>query len=252
LKEELLKILNETLESANMNKISKKWSEAGGDFVKSADYNLKLNDKFEAAVNYVNAASCYKHCDISECINCYKLAIEISNKNGRISFAAKCHKEIAEIYEKGNKLEECIKHFQEAGDFYSMENLRSNANECFLKVAHVSAQLEKYPQAIQQFEDVAQNSLGNSLLKWSAKGYLLKAGLCYLATKDMNAVREALTKYKTMDSAFSSSTDCQFLNNLADDYEKMDINAFTNIITEFDRIIPLDNWNNSILLVIIA
>jgi hypothetical protein len=56
------------------------------------------------------------------------------------------------------------------------------AQGCLLKVAHFSAQLEKYDRAIEIFEQVANASLDNQLAKWSLKEYFLKAGLCHMCT----------------------------------------------------------------------
>lgn len=48
----------------------------------------------------------------------------------------------------------------------------------FTQVAQFSAELENYQPAIQVYEDVARLSMDNNLLKYSAKGYLLNAGIC--------------------------------------------------------------------------
>lgn len=49
-----------------------------------------------------------------------------------------------------------------------------------VQVAQFSAELERYQPAIQVYEDVARTSMDNNLLKYSAKGYLLNAGICRL------------------------------------------------------------------------
>ena len=52
-----------------------------------------------------------------------------------------------------------------------------------LQVATFSSELGQYGEAIQIFEDVASRSVENNLLKYSAKGYLLSAGICHLCSK---------------------------------------------------------------------
>ena len=47
-----------------------------------------------------------------------------------------------------------------------------------MQVAQFSAEMERYQPAIQIYEDIAQTSMDNNLLKYSAKGYLLNAGIC--------------------------------------------------------------------------
>ena len=50
----------------------------------------------------------------------------------------------------------------------------------YMQVAQFSAELERYQPAIAIYEDVARTSMDNNLLKYSAKGYLLCAGICRL------------------------------------------------------------------------
>ena len=49
-----------------------------------------------------------------------------------------------------------------------------------VQVAEFSAELGSYAAAIGIYEDVARRSVENNLLKYSAKGYLLNAGICHL------------------------------------------------------------------------
>ena len=50
----------------------------------------------------------------------------------------------------------------------------------WLQVAQFSAELGQYGEAIGIYEDVAKRCVDNNLLKYSAKGYLLNAGICHL------------------------------------------------------------------------
>ncbi len=61
-----------------------------------------------------------------------------------------------------------------------MENQTSEANKCRLKIAQYSADLERFPVAIEIYENIAKSQVDNNLLKYSAKGNLLNAGLCRL------------------------------------------------------------------------
>jgi len=236
------------VKAANLYKVAKKWGEAGRSFLKSADCQIKAQSKHEAATNYVEAANCFKKVEVPEAINCLKLSIEIYLDMGRFPIAAKHHKDIAELYESETNLDEAIKHNTTAAEYYASEEAGSSANQCLLKVAQFAAQLEKYDLATEQFEKVAQASIDNALLKWSVKEYLLKAGLCHLASTDVINTRRALEKYQEMDVTFSSTRECKFLKDLADAYENSDVDAFTNIVVAYDSLSPLDNWKTSILL----
>lgn len=50
------------------------------------------------------------------------------------------------------------------------------------QVAQFAAELERYSEAIEIYEGVARASVDNNLLKYSAKGYLLNAGICQLCS----------------------------------------------------------------------
>lgn len=57
---------------------------------------------------------------------------------------------------------------------------RDLKNALRLQVAQFSAELGQYGEAIGIYEDVAKRCVDNNLLKYSAKGYLLNAGICHL------------------------------------------------------------------------
>ena len=54
-----------------------------------------------------------------------------------------------------------------------------------MQVAQFSAEMERYEPAIEVYEDVATRSMDNNLLKFSAKGYLLNAGICRLCGESL-------------------------------------------------------------------
>ncbi|KAF9334020.1 vesicular-fusion protein S17 [Podila minutissima] len=72
---------------------------------------------------------------------------------------------------------------------------------CMLKEATIAYELKEYEVAIKQLKLIAIASADNQLMKWSLKEYLLKAGLCHLATNDLVSTRNALTRYKEMDAS---------------------------------------------------
>ena len=68
----------------------------------------------------------------------------------------------------------------QAAELFEVENSTSEANKCRLKIAQYSAELERFPVAIEIYENIAKSQVDNNLLKYSAKGNLLNAGLCRL------------------------------------------------------------------------
>lgn len=49
--------------AANMFKMAKKWGAAGNAFCEAASLHAKAGSKYDAAVNYVDAAHCFKKSD---------------------------------------------------------------------------------------------------------------------------------------------------------------------------------------------
>jgi len=234
--------------AANLYKMSKAWDQAGAAYQKASECHLKLQSKHEAASNYINAANCYKKSNMTTASQCMKQAIEFYTDEGRFSIAAKHQKELAELYEAEADLENAIANYQTAADYYEGEGSSSSANQCLLKVALFSAQLERYDKAIELYEQVAIASIDNNLLKWSVKEYFLRAGLCHLAKGDIVSADRALERYQDLDATFSSQRECKFLLDILAACKSYDIEAFTNAVVEFDSISKLDAWKTSILL----
>jgi len=234
--------------AGNSFKITKKWDRAGEAFTKAAECHLKLQSKHEAAQSYLNAGLCFKKTNITSAVMCMKQGIEFYTEEGRFSIAAKHQKELAELYEDQSDLENAIAGFQTASDYYEGEGQSSAANQCLLKVALFSAQLERYDKAIELYEQIASTSIDNNLLKWSVKDYFLRAGLCHLAKGDVVAAERAVEKYMDMDATFSSQRECKFLQELVNACKNYDVEAFTNAVVDFDSISKLDSWKTSILL----
>jgi len=196
--------------AANLFKSSKKWDQAGESYIKAAECSLKLQSPHEAASNYVSASTCFKKTDATRAISCLKQAVEYYTDEGRFSVAAKHQKEIGELYEAENDMDNSMANYQLAADYFDGEGSTSASNQCLLKVASFAALLERYDKAVELYEKIAVSSIDNNLLKWSVKEYLLRAGLCLLASGDLVAARRALDKYQDMDVTFASQREAKF------------------------------------------
>ncbi|KAI8904391.1 soluble NSF attachment protein [Gorgonomyces haynaldii] len=148
--------------------------------------------------------------EAAKAIASLKLAVTILTEKGRFSAAAQNMKQIAEI----------------------------QANAMYLKVAQFAATLEQYDRAITLFESVGEKSLGNNLTKWSVRDYLLKAGICILCTGDHVRAETSFERYKSLDPSF----------NLLEAINDQDVDRFTSVLSEFDRMTKLDDWKTTLLL----
>lgn len=236
------------IRAANAFKMAKKWPAAGQCFCRSAQLQLELGSRHEAATHYVDAGNAYKKADPQEAVNCLSKAVEIYTDMGRFSIAAKHHVSIAEIYETElSDIEKAITSYEQAADYYKGEESNSSANKCLLKCAQFAAQLEKYDRAVEIYEEVAMSCIDSSLLKYSAKEHFFRGAVCHLCVDTLNA-QHALQKYEEHFPAFSDSRECKLLKALIQACEDEDADAYTDAIKEYDSISRLDQWATTMLL----
>jgi alpha-soluble NSF attachment protein len=118
---------------------------------------------------------------------------------------------------------------------------------------------------VARYDQVASQSLGSALTKYSVKDYWLKALLCVLATtvfcpsnvfgvpplmihQDYVSARRNLTRYGQMDATFPSTREAKFVTALLEALEEGNEEMFTNAVFEYDQVTKLDNWKTAILL----
>ncbi|KAL8154312.1 hypothetical protein V2J09_012072 [Rumex salicifolius] len=225
--------------AANCFKLAKSWDRAGEAYSKLASCHMKLDSKHEAANASAEAAHAYKKISTTEAVSYLEQSINLFLDLGRLNMGARYYKEIAEMYESDENLEKAIIYYEKAADLFQSEDVNTSANQCKLKIAQFAAQLEQYPKAIEIYEDIAQQSLNNNLLKYGAKGHLLNAGICHLCKGDTVSISNALEKYQSMIPSFSGSREYKFLADLTDATDEGDIAKFTDIVKEFDCMTPL-------------
>ena len=121
---------------------------------------------------------------------------------GRLSVAAKHLKGVAEVREKEDDVEGALAAYVQAADLFAGEENVSTANGCKLKVAELSATAERYQVAIDAFEEVANASGGNNLLKFSSRGICSTRASVGCARKSPG-VKNALERYEDIDPTFA-------------------------------------------------
>ncbi|KAJ3123565.1 hypothetical protein HK098_001820 [Nowakowskiella sp. JEL0407] len=234
--------------AANSFKLAKKWKEAGDAFMMQADCLLRIKELDEASSAFVNASKCFKKSNPRDAISALEQAVKILTERGRFQPAASHQKQIAEMYETDlNDEENAMKAYELAAEWYSGEESNAQANACLIKVGQFAASLSQFQKAIQQFENVATASLSNNLSRWSLREYFLKAMLCHLAF-DLISSKSALEKYCNLDPTFSGTREFEFARDLLAALENSDVDEFTQVVFEFDRLTKLDSWKTSLLL----
>lgn len=99
---------------------------------------------------------------------------------GRLNMAARQLREIAEVNEKQGNKDVASTFYEQAADLFETEGSTSDATKCKLKIAEFAGETGNYKRAVEIFEDAAKRAVENNLLKFSARGYLLNAGICYM------------------------------------------------------------------------
>lgn len=222
--------------------------EAGEAYEKLAKCHESLDSRHEVGSAYADAATAYKKVSPKDATRCLRKAVEAYMELGRLTMAAKYLRDIGEIQESEGNKKEAIEALTQAADLYAGEDSIGESNRCNLKVAAMAAEEENYSRAVSLFESAASSSLDNNLLKYSAKGYLLNAGICLLCMGDPVEAQMGIEKYEDMDVSFSDSRECKLLRSLAQAMEEGDSQAFTDAVAEYDSLSRLDAWKTTMLL----
>lgn len=154
---------------------------------------------------------------------------------------------LGETYEELSDRKQARSAYEAAADWYEADKASALANRLLLKVGDLAALDEDYLPAIENFEKVAKHSVSNNLMRFSVKGYLLKAGICHLAL-DIVGTKRAIQSYKDLDPSFASQKEGQLLDDLAEAVEQGDGDAFANQLFRYDQLSKLDSWHTTILL----
>ncbi|GAA0142966.1 membrane traffic protein [Lithospermum erythrorhizon] len=224
--------------AANSFKLGKSWNLAGATYVKLACCYTKLDSTHEAANAYADAAHCYKKDNIKEAVPCLQQSVNLFLELGRLNMAARCYKEIAELYEQEGEQnqEQVIAYYEKAAELFQSEDVNISANLCRQKIAHFAVEIDQYAKAIEIYEDIARQSLKNNLLKYGVKSHLLNAGICQLCKGGVVAMNNALDLYQDLDPTFSGTPEYRLLADLAAAIDEEDEVKFTSAVQEYDKI----------------
>ncbi|CAJ0939089.1 unnamed protein product, partial [Mesorhabditis belari] len=236
------------VQAGNLFKMAKLWKEAGEAFLKAAEVHGSRGDaKHDCATQYAEAANCYRKVNPQLAVECLTKTSDIYTDMGRFTMAAKNHTTIAELYEtECPDTEKCIAHYQKAADYYNGEESKSSANKCLEKVAHYAAELEQWRKAINIYEQIAFWEADHSTLKYNAKTHFFKALLCYLNLDQLDTTH-ALKRYEDASPSFAETREAKLVKEILATLEGQNEDAFTEAVTKYNKISPLDPWMTSLL-----
>jgi alpha-soluble NSF attachment protein len=237
--------------AANNFKLGKCWAEATECYVALAECNIKMDSKHEAATAYVEASKCAAKNKPEQATALLHKAVALYTDMGRLNMAARQLREIAEVNEKSGNKAEAITFYDQAADLFETEGSNAEATKCKLKIAEFAGELGHYKKAVELFEEAAKRAVENNLLKFSARGYLLNAGICYMCYASADDLEIKIAKYKDIDLQFDGSREAMLLDQCCEAFQMLDsksVERFATALGEFDRMIRLDAWKTKILL----
>jgi alpha-soluble NSF attachment protein len=171
---------------------------AEGDYPTSVEAYKKALDlsaeDYEKAQMYEAIASSYKMFDVSQAVPPLTRAAELHMSQGKWTMASQTLEKIAELYEQMNDLDNMMKCLKEAHRFLKQEGQKAGANRVQKKMAETLALQHQFMRAQQEYEEMADKTKDDPLLKYGAKDFWLRATMCALCIDSENA-NTALTRY---------------------------------------------------------
>ncbi|CUM62664.1 uncharacterized protein PRCAT00000218001 [Priceomyces carsonii] len=239
------------IQAGNLYRLKKEFKEAGDQFVKAADIQEGLGNHNDVANNLVEAYKCYKGVSPSEGIQSLSKAIHIFlTQNGQFRRAANFTGDLAELYESVGDTENAIKSYEQAGDYYVTDHAEALSNKSYLKCADLCALKEDYKKAVELYDTLIKNLLGNNLTKWSLKDYFFKSILCILCLHDTIEALKKSENYLMEEPSWQSTREYKLIQDILDAIEQGDVQLFSDKVFEYDQFSKLDKLKTQLLLTI--
>lgn len=131
-------------------------------------------EDYEKAQMHEAIASSYKMFDVSQAIPALTRAAELHMSQGKWTMASQTLEKVAELYEQANDLDNMVKCLKEAHRFLKQEGQKAGANRVQKKIAETLALQHEFMKAQQEFEEMADRTKDDPMLKYGAKDYWLR------------------------------------------------------------------------------
>ncbi|KAL9115213.1 MAG: hypothetical protein Q9227_001007 [Pyrenula ochraceoflavens] len=231
------------MQAANAFRMQKQNKEAGEAFEKAAA------EPADAANTYVEIFKVLRKDDPQTAAASLTKSINHYTLQGNFRRAATNQVNLAEVLENeiGDQ-KKALEAYHTAASWFEGDNAEALANKNWLKCADLCGLEGEYGQATELFEKVSKTSISNNLMRWSVKDYLLKAGICHLASGDMIATSRALEQYRELDNSFPQTREHQLLVDLVAAIEGGNQEEFQDKLFQYDQMSKLDKWKTTLLL----
>ncbi len=153
-------------------------AKAEGDYPTSVEaYKRALDlssEDYEKAQMYEAISSSYKMFDVSQAVPPLTRAAEMHMSQGKWTMASSTLEKVAELYEQLNDLDNMLKCLREAHRFLKQEGQKAGANRVQKKIAEILALQHEFMRAQQEYEEMADRTKDDPMLKYGAKDYWLR------------------------------------------------------------------------------
>ena len=151
---------------------------AEGDYPASVDaYKRALElstEDYEKAQMFEAISSSYKMFDLPQSVAPLTSAAELHMSQGKWTMASQTLEKIAELYEQMNDYDNLLKCLREAHRFLKQEGQKAGANRVQKKMAEILVLQRQFMQAQQEYEEMADKTKDDAMLKFSAKDFWLR------------------------------------------------------------------------------
>lgn len=237
------------IQAANLYRLLKDFNQAGAQFVKAAEIQESLGNHNDCANHLVEAYKCFKGVSPSDAISALSKAIHIFlTQNGQFRRAANFTMDLAELYESVNDNESAAKSYEQAGDYFTTDHAEALANKAFLKCADLFALDGNYKKAVELYNNIIKNLLGNSLSRWSLKDHFFKVILCVLCMDDVIEANKRTDQFLQDDPSWAQSREYKLVQGILDSIDQGDVEGFSDKVFDYDQFSKLDKLKTQLLL----
>ena len=105
-----------------------------------------------------------------------------------------------------------------------------------------------YKRAVELYDNIIKNLLGNSLSRWSLKDYFFKVVLCVLCMDDVIEAHKRKDQFLQDDPSWGQSREYKLVEGILESIDQGDVEGFSDKVFDFDQFSKLDKLKTQLLL----
>lgn len=169
-------------------------------------------------------------------------AAAIFTEKGPRRRAAQVLRDLAKVYDELDARAEALKTWRAALNAATKSGAASLALSARKGLAYAAARTGDYRVATESLEAVILETREDARARWSLKGLLLNAGLCYAANGDTVGLEKALVSWAKLDRAFSATKEHAALAQIVAALKRHDVTGVEQALFQLDKQHRLDRW----------